>query len=65
MDEAISVVQRRALELCEQELLSAGARLSTTQSSIARSVVEAVVDRLLAVAATRADAELLASLFEP
>ena len=64
-DDAISVVHRRALELCDQQLLSAGARLSTTQSAIARSVVLAVVDRLLAAPATRADAELLASLFAP
>jgi hypothetical protein len=64
-DEAISVVQQRALELCEQQLLRARGRLSATQSSIARSVVEAVVERLLAVPATRADAELLAYLFAP
>jgi hypothetical protein len=65
MDEAISVVQQRALELCEHQLLSARGRLSTTQSSITRRVIEAVVDRLLAVPATRDDAALLAYLFEP
>lgn len=73
IDEAISAVHQHALEICEQQLLSSRGRLSNEQAQITRTVIEAIVDRLLAVPAARMNAasegrdyaELLAHLFEP
>jgi glutamyl-tRNA reductase len=73
IDEVISAVHQHALEICEQQLLSSRGRLSNEQVQIARTVIVAIVDRLLAVPAARIDAaserrdyaELLVRLFEP
>ena len=73
IDEVISAVHRHALEICEQQLLSSRGRLSNAQAQITRTVIEAIVDRLLAVPAARMQtvsegrdyAELLVHLFEP
>ena len=73
IDEVISAVHRHALEICEQQLLTSRGRLSNEQAQITRTVIEAIVDRLLAVPAARMNAasegrdyaELLAHLFEP
>jgi glutamyl-tRNA reductase len=73
IDEVISAVHQHALEICEQQLLSSRGRLSNEQTQIARTVIAAIVDRLLAVPAARMNAasegrdyaELLAYLFEP
>lgn len=72
VDELISAVHQHALEICEQELLSARGRLSNEQAHITRTVIEAIVRRLLAVPEARLNAaseerdyaELLAHLFE-
>lgn len=71
--EVISAVHQHALEICEQQLLSSRGRLSNEQAHITRSVIEAIVDQLLAVPAARMNAapevrdyaELLVHLFEP
>lgn len=73
IDEVISAVHQHALEICEQQLLSSRGRLSNEQAHITRAVIEAIVDRLLAVPAARMSAasegrdyaELLVHLFEP
>ncbi len=73
IDEVISVVHRHALEICEQQLLSNRGRLSNEQAQITRTVIDAIVDQLLAVPAARINAasegrdyaELLVHLFEP
>ncbi|MGH7490125.1 MAG: hypothetical protein ACREMY_31640 [bacterium] len=73
IDEVISAVHQHAREICEQQLLSSRSRLSNEQAQITRTVIEAIVDRLLAVPATRMNAtsegrdyaELLVHLFEP
>lgn len=73
IDEAISAVHQHALEICEQQLLSSRGRLSNEQAHITRTLIEAFVDRLLAVPAARMNAasevrdyaELLVHLFEP
>lgn len=73
IDEVISAVHRHALEICERQLLSSRGRLSNEQAQITRTVIEAIVDRLLAVPAARMNAasegrdyaELLVHLFEP
>jgi glutamyl-tRNA reductase len=72
-DEVISAVHQHALEICEQQLLTSRGRLSDEQAHITRTVIEAIVDRLLAVPAARMNAaseardyaELLVRLFEP
>jgi glutamyl-tRNA reductase len=72
-DEVISAVHQHALEICEQQLLSSRGRLSNEQAQITRTVIVAIVDRLLAVPAARMNAaseardyaELLVRLFEP
>ena len=66
-------VHRRALEICEHELLIARTRLSNEQAQVTRTIIKAIVDELLAVparvnaASEERDyyAELLAHLFEP
>ena len=73
IDEVISAVHRHALEICEQQLLTSRGRLSNEQAQITRTVIEAIVGRLLAVPAARMRAaseehdyaELLVHLFEP
>ena len=73
LDDVISAVHQHALEICEQQLRSARGRLSNEQAHITRTVVEAIVHRLLAVPAARMNAaseeggyaELLAHLFDP
>jgi len=73
IDEVISAVHQHALEICEQQLLSSRGRLSNEQAQIARTVIGATVDRLLAVPAARMNAasegrdyaELLVHLFDP
>lgn len=73
IDEVISAVRQHAREICEQQLLSSRGRLSNEQAQITRTVIEAIVDRLLAVPAARMNAaseardyaELLIHLFEP
>lgn len=72
IDEVISAVHRHALEICEQHLLSSRARLSNEQAQMTRTVIVAIVDRLLAVPAARMNAasegrdyaKLLLHLFE-
>ena len=72
-DEVISAVHRHALEICEQRLSSSPGRLSNEQAQLTRTVIGAIVDRLLAVPAARMDAalegrdyaELLVHLFDP
>jgi glutamyl-tRNA reductase len=71
-DEVISAVHQRAREICEQQLLSARGRLSNEQAHMTRTLIEAIVGRLLAVPEARMNAasedrdyaELLAYLFE-
>ena len=73
IDEVISAVHQHALEICEQQLLSSRGRLSNEQAQLTRTVIGAIVDRLLAVPAARMAAalegrdyaELLVHLFEP
>lgn len=73
IDEVISAVHQHALEICEQQLLSSRSRLSSEQAQLTRTVIEAIVDRLLAIPAARMNAaskerdytELLVHLFEP
>lgn len=73
IDEVISAVRQHARGICEQQLLSSRGRLSNEQAQITRTVIEAIVDRLLAVPAARMNAasegrdyaELLVHLFEP
>lgn len=72
VDEVISAVHRQALEICEQQLLSSRGRLSNEQAQTTRTLIEAIVDRLLAVPAARMNAsdgrdyaEVLVRLFEP
>jgi glutamyl-tRNA reductase len=73
IDEVISAVHQHALEICEQQLLSSRGRLSNDQAQITRTVIVAIVDRLLAVPTARIDAasercdyaEFLVHLFEP
>jgi hypothetical protein len=70
-DEVIGVVHQHALALCEEQLHRAGDRLSSEQADMTRTVVRAIVGRLLAVPETRMnaasgrrdDADLLAHLF--
>lgn len=72
-DAVISAVHQHALEICEQQLLSSRGRLSIEQAQITRTVIVAIVERLLAVPAARMNAapkgrdyaELLVHLFEP
>lgn len=72
-DEVISAVHRHALEICDRQLLCSRGRLTNEQAQITRTVIEAIVDRLLAVPAARLNAasdgrgyaELLVRLFEP
>jgi glutamyl-tRNA reductase len=72
VDEVILAVHDHAREICEQQLLSARGRLSNEQAHMTRTVVEAIVGRLLAVPEARMNAaseerdyaELLAHLFE-
>jgi glutamyl-tRNA reductase len=72
VDEVILAVHRHAREICEQQLLRARGRLSNEQAHMTRTLIEAIVGRLLAVPEARMnaasedrdDAELLAHLFE-
>lgn len=72
VDEVILGVHQLALEICERQLLSARGRLSNEQAHMIRTVIEAIVGRLLAVPEARMNAaseerdyaELLAHLFE-
>jgi hypothetical protein len=73
VDEAIVTVRRHALAICEQQLRSDGGRLSNEQAELTRAVVDAIVDRLLAVPEMRMNAavesrdyaNLLVHLFGP
>jgi hypothetical protein len=73
VDEAIVTVRRHALAICEQELRSERGRLSNEQAELTRAVVDAFVDRLLAVPELRMNAavgsrdyaNLLVHLFGP
>jgi hypothetical protein len=55
-DEVIVAVHQHALALCEQQLHMAGGRLSSEQADMTRTVVRAIVGRLLAVPETRMNA---------
>jgi glutamyl-tRNA reductase len=73
VDEAIVTVRRHAVAICEQQLRTDRGRLSNEQAELIRTVVDAIVDRLLSVPETRMNAavasrdyaNLLVHLFVP